>query len=207
MHIGLPQSVSKISIPSLFLPSNLPITPTGSARNHSFIFDSSHTFSEQILFLSSACKYHVIYFSGSGTLPTSKQHPLSLLFLCILNSIIGTLSTKTYRKNKYLISSYCKTGTAKTEHMTHVLKSLHWIKIKERNHYNIISLTYELLNTNQHQNLRKLINIKATGFIRSSDHLASYYASLHLLLKYRTIHSTKPLTYTGIIYQNYENFP
>ena len=59
MLIGLPQQISKISNPSLSLPSNHPTTPTDSARNLGFIFHSSLTFSTQISSLSSACNYHV----------------------------------------------------------------------------------------------------------------------------------------------------
>ena len=59
MLIGLPQQISKTSNPSLFLPSNHHITPTDSARNLGFIFDSSFNFSKQISSLSSACNYHI----------------------------------------------------------------------------------------------------------------------------------------------------
>ena len=59
MLIGLPQQISKISNPSLSLPSNHPITPTDSAHNLGFIFDSSLIFSKQISSLSSACNYHI----------------------------------------------------------------------------------------------------------------------------------------------------
>ena len=59
MLIGLPQQISKISNPPLSLPSNHPITPTDSARNLGFIFDSSLTQSKQISSLSSACNYHI----------------------------------------------------------------------------------------------------------------------------------------------------
>ena len=61
MLIGLSQQISKISNPSLSLPSNHPITPTDtdSARKLGFIFDSSLTFSKQISSLFSACNYHI----------------------------------------------------------------------------------------------------------------------------------------------------
>ena len=59
MLIGPPQQISKISNPSLSLASNYPITPTDSAGNLGFIFDSSLTFSKQISSLSSACNYHI----------------------------------------------------------------------------------------------------------------------------------------------------
>ena len=59
MLISLPQQISKLSNPSLSLPSNHPITPTDSARNLGFIFDLSLTFSKQILSLFSAWNYHI----------------------------------------------------------------------------------------------------------------------------------------------------
>ena len=59
MLIDLPHHISKISNPSLSLHSNHSITPTDSAFNFGFIFDSSLTFSKQISSLSSACNYHI----------------------------------------------------------------------------------------------------------------------------------------------------
>ena len=59
MLIGLSQQISKISNPSLFLLSNHPITPTDSACNLGFIFNSSLTLFKQISSLSSACNYHI----------------------------------------------------------------------------------------------------------------------------------------------------
>ena len=59
MLIGVPQQISKLSNPSLSLPSNHRITPTDSAPNLGFIFDSSPTFSKHISSLSSACNYHI----------------------------------------------------------------------------------------------------------------------------------------------------
>ena len=61
MLTDLPQQLSKISNSSspLSLPSNHSITPTNSARNLGFIFESSLTFSKQLSSLSSACNYHI----------------------------------------------------------------------------------------------------------------------------------------------------
>ena len=85
MLIGLPQQITKISNPSLSLPSNHPITPTDSAGNLGFIFDSSLTFLNRFhLYLVIATIISTI-FAASGTLSISKQHPLSLLLLYILN--------------------------------------------------------------------------------------------------------------------------
>ena len=59
MLIGLPQQLSKIHSPSLFLPPAQPILPCSSARNLGFVFDSSLSFSQQISKLSSSCHYHI----------------------------------------------------------------------------------------------------------------------------------------------------
>ena len=45
--------------PSFSLPSNHPRTPTDSARNLGFIFNSSLTFSKQTSSLSSSCNYYI----------------------------------------------------------------------------------------------------------------------------------------------------
>ena len=84
MLISLPKTISKISIPSLSLPSNQHITPTHSVRNFGFIFDSSLTFSKQIAFYPVLATIISVIFAAPGTLSTSKQHLLSLLLLYIL---------------------------------------------------------------------------------------------------------------------------
>ena len=53
------QQASKIVNPSLSLPSTKPITPSLSAKNLGFIFDSTRSFSKQISSLFSACHYHI----------------------------------------------------------------------------------------------------------------------------------------------------
>jgi len=53
--IGLLHQLSKVSDPTLFMPSNVTITPTNSARNLGVIFDSSLTFSEHMSFVAKSC--------------------------------------------------------------------------------------------------------------------------------------------------------
>ena len=87
MLIGLPPQISQISNPSL-LPSNHPITPTNSARNLSFIFDSSLTFFKQLSSLFSACNYHIHdlrRIRHTLDLKTASVIATSLLLLSILN--------------------------------------------------------------------------------------------------------------------------
>ena len=94
------QQISKITSPSLSLPSNHPITPTDSACNLGFIFNSSLTFSNQISSLSSACNYyihdlrrirHTLDLKTASVIATSLVH--SKLYYC--NSLYLNLPQKT----------------------------------------------------------------------------------------------------------------
>ena len=170
MLICLPQQITKTFNPSLSLPSNHPITPTDSARNLDFIFDSSLTFSKQISSLSSACNYHIrvlcrirhtLYLKTAFVIATSLVH--SKLDYC--NSLYLNLPQKQISRLQLLQNFLARavTRTPKTEHITPELKSLHWLKIEECIHDKIISLTYDSLHTSQPQYLRRLINIKPAG--------------------------------------------
>ena len=179
MLIGLPQQISKISNPSLSLPSNHPITHTDSAHNLGFNFDSSLTFSKYISYLSSACNYHIrnhrrirhtLDLKTASIIATSLVH--SKLDHC--NSLcLNLLQKKTNISSPATAKLPCSHSNSnpKTEHITPVLQSLHWLKIEERIHYKIISLTYDFHHTSQPQHIRNLINIKPAGSTRSSNHL------------------------------------
>ena len=122
MLIGLPQQIFKISNPSLFLPSNHPITPTDSARNLGFIFDSILTFSKPISSLSSACNYHIrdlrrirhtLDLKTASAIATSLVH--SKLDYC--NSLYLNLPEKQISRLQLLQNSLARavTRTPKTE--------------------------------------------------------------------------------------------
>ena len=92
------------------------------------------------------------------------------------------------------------TRTPKTEHITTVLKSLHWLKIEELIHYKITFLTYDSLHTSQPQYLRKLINIKPDGSSHSSNHLTLLRSSTTSSLKIynRSYNRTAPILWNNL---------
>jgi hypothetical protein len=61
------------------------------------------------------------------------------------------------------------TNTSKFSKITPVLKSLHWLKISERIHYKILSITYSALQSNQPSYLRKLLSVQNKINTRSSS--------------------------------------
>ena len=202
------QPISKIFNPSLSLPSNHPITPTDSARNLGIIFDSSLTFSKQISSLSSACNYHILDLhrirytldlKTASVIATSLVH--SKLDYC--NSLYLNLPQNQISRLQLLQNSLARAVTRipKTEHITPVLKSLHWLKIEERIHYKIISLTIFSIphNPNTSDNL-SILNLLALLVLPIIS--LSFAHPPPLLLKYLIVHTTEPLLSSRIIHQN-----
>ena len=154
MLIGLHQQISKISNPSLSFSSIHPITPTDSARHLGFIFDSSLTFLNRFHLYPVYATIISTTFAASGTLSTSKTASViatslvhSKLDYC--NSLYLNLPQKQLSRLQLLQNSLARavTATPKTEHITPVLKSLHWLKLEKRIHYKIIFLTNDFLHT------------------------------------------------------------
>ena len=197
--------IDLISNPSLSLPSNHPITPTDSARNFGFIFASSLTFSKQISSLSSACNYHIRdirLIRHTLDIKTVFTIATSLVHSKLGNSLYLNLPKKQISLLQLLQNSLDRavTRTPKTEHITTVLKSLHWLKIEERIHYKIISLTYDSLHISQPQYLRKLINIKPAGSNRSSNHftLLRPPTTSSLKISNRSYNRTAPILWNNL---------
>ena len=59
--------------------------------------------------------------------------------------------------------------TSKFLHITPILKSLHWLKINQRIHYKILSLTYKTLQSNQPTYLYSLLAVQTNNITRSSS--------------------------------------
>ena len=143
-------SLSKyLNLQPLSLPSfKSPYYPINSACNLGFNFDSSLTFSKQISSLSSSCNYDIRdirHFRHTLDLKTASVISISLVHakLDYCNSLYLNLPQKQIFHFQLLQNFLAGTvfGTTKTEHISPVFKSLHWLKIEERIYYKIISLT------------------------------------------------------------------
>ena len=64
--------------------------------------------------------------------------------------------------------------TAKSCHITPILRSLHWLKITERIEYKLPSLTYKVLTTNQPLHLHNLISVQVSTSSQHSLFISCY---------------------------------
>ena len=124
------------------------------------IFDEHLTLSDEISALSKSCYYHIrelrclspyLDFKTASTIGTSIVH--SKLDYC--NLLYYNLPQSQIKRLQNIQNSLARavTNTPKSSHITPVLKSLHWLKINECIKYKLLSLTYQVLTTNQHQYL------------------------------------------------------
>ena len=174
--IGLPKQLSKISDPSLSPTPATVILPSPSARNLGFLFDSNLTFSEHITSLSRSCFLHIrdlrrirssINFKTASTIATSLVHSkldyCNSLYLGLPNCQILRLQRIQNALARAVVSA------PKFSHCSPILRSLHWLKIRERIHYKVISLTLKTLLTSQPSYLRSLLTIQPHRSTRSSS--------------------------------------
>ena len=174
--IGNSYQLSKSKSIKLSLPNNISIQPVSSARNLGVIFDSKLSFSEHISSLSKSCFCHIrnlrkirssIDLSTATTIAVSLIH--SKLDYC--NSLFLNLPNTQLDKLQSILNSAARaiTSASKYSHITPTLKSLHWLKIKERIHYKILSLTYSAIQFNQPSYLRNLLTVQNKINTRSSS--------------------------------------
>jgi len=160
--IGLKQQLAKFH--------NCPIETTHSARNFGIIFDEHLTFSDhdQISSLSKSCYSHIralrcirpyLDFRTASTIATSTAIHYTSIYQ--IRKLID------FNKSKTLLLTVVK--SPRFSHITPVIKSLHWLKIKERIEYKLLSLTYKVLTTSQPTYLSKLVTVQTPRCTRSSS--------------------------------------
>ena len=175
--LGLPKQLSKLTDTVLQMPSNVTLHPVSNARNLGVIFDSTLSLSDHISSVSKSCFSHIrdlrrirpiLDLNTANTIATALIH--SKLDYC--NSLFLNLPAHQLNRLQLILNSAARavTKSRRFDHISPVLRSLHWLKIEERIHYKILSLTYKTLNADHPFYLRNLLtiqtNIKST---RSTD--------------------------------------
>ena len=131
-------------------------------------------------------------FKTASTIATSIVH--SKLDYC--NSLFLNLESTQIKRLQLIQNSLARavTRTPKHHHITPVLKSLHWLKIPERIHFKVLSLTYNSLQYSQPKYLRELFTIQPPRSTRSSSYLTLSRPPVTTRLKFsnRSISHTAP---------------
>src|SRR6218665_1332161 len=106
-------------------------------------------------------------FKTASTIATSIVH--SKLDYC--NSLFLNLDSTQIQRLQLIQNSLARavTRTPRHHHITPVLKSLHWLKIRERIHFKVLSLTYNSLQSSQPTYLRQLFTLQPPRSSRSSS--------------------------------------
>lgn len=183
--VGHRKQLSKLNNITLSMPSDVHILPVSSARNLGVVFDSEFSFSKHISNLSKSCFSHIrnlrrirssLDKSTAVTIATSLIH--SKLDYC--NSLFLNLPSCQLNRLQSIINSAARAVamTSKYSHITPLLKSLHWLKITERIHYKIVSLTYQVLQFTKPSYLYDLLSIQNTVNTRSSSIISLKHPSI-----------------------------
>ena len=174
--IGLPQQISKLNNPTFTIDPTTVLQPATFARNLGILIDNNICFDQQISALSRSCSYHLrdlrrirstLNFNTATTIATSLVQ--SKLDYC--NSLYLNLPSYHINKLQIIQNNMARAITCKRkfEHITPTLHSLHWLKIRQRIQYKIISLTYTALQFGQPLYLRKLLTIQSPRSTRSGS--------------------------------------
>ena len=168
--IGLPKQLSKIENPSLSMTPTVTLSPVSSARNLGVLFDSNLSLSDHISSIIKSCLFHVrdlrrlrpiLDQTTARNIATALIH--SKLDYC--NSLFLNLPAHQLDRLQLVLNSAARavTNTPKFQHITPILKSLHWLKISERIHYKILSITYKCLLFDEPAYLRNLLTVQSTS--------------------------------------------
>ena len=175
--LGTAQQLAKLDNPHLILSTDLKIKPATSVKNLGVTIDSELSYHDHITKTSQACFYHIrdlrrlrsyLDLETASTIGTalvqSKLDYCNSLFTHLPSSEIhrlqiiqNSLARAVYRRSKFCyITSTC------------ILKSLQWLKVKERIVYKTLSFVYKILTNSCPEYLSCLIALQRPGSTRSS---------------------------------------
>ena len=173
---GNSTQLSKLNSPTLHIDTNTVIQPTSTARNLGILFDSHLSFDNQISSVCKSSNWHIhdlwrirstLDLNTTKTIATSLVH--SKLDYC--NSLYLNLPAYQLARLQCVQNSLARVvcRIPKHHHITPSLRSLHWLKIPQRIHYKLLSITFTLIQHQQPSYLYSQINIQSARSTRSSS--------------------------------------
>ncbi len=128
-------------------------TTKNQVRNLGVILETDLSFSSHVITLTESPYYHLKHIERIRSL-VSRQDLEKLVHACITsrvdycNGLLTGLLKKTIRQLKLIQNTAARilTRTRKSEHITPVLRSLHWLPVTFRIDFKVILLVYKSLN-------------------------------------------------------------
>ncbi|XP_076841983.1 uncharacterized protein LOC143486075 [Brachyhypopomus gauderio] len=153
------------------------VTPSPLVRNLGIYMDPTLSFKSHINHVVKTSFFHLRNIARlRSTLPTSAAETLVHAFITsrldYCNSILYGLPSSVLQKPQYVQNSAARllTGSPSRQHITPVLRQLHWLPIKQRIHFKILLFTYKALNNLAPSYLSDLLHRHApTRKLRSAD--------------------------------------
>ena len=175
MLFGTPQQLSKLHDPYLSVSPHIAVAPSSSVKNLGVVFDQHLSFHEHITKISQACFFHIrdlrrirqfLTRETAATIGSSLIQ--SKLDYC--NSLLLNLPQCEIDRLQFVQNSLARAvfRCSKFSHVTPLLESLHWLKVKERIIYKTVSLTYKSLVTPGQCYMSHLLKVKQPSTTRSS---------------------------------------
>jgi Reverse transcriptase (RNA-dependent DNA polymerase) len=176
---GTPARLKHLNPATCLSVGNSDIQLSNSARNLGVIFDQNLSFSKHIDAVCRSTHYHLRDLRRiRRILPSSALIPLAnALVSCRLdycNSLYSGIPITNLLRLQRIQNCVARvvTGTAKYEHITPVLKRLHWLPIKQRIDFKTSLLVHKSLHSGQPSYLRSLLTIHERQYsTRSLDAL------------------------------------
>jgi hypothetical protein len=161
------------------------LSPVSSARNLGVVFDCNLSLSDHISSIIKSCLFHVRDLRRLRPIldqTTARNNATALIDskLDYCNSLFLNLPANQLDRLQLVLNSAARavTNTPKFHHRTPILKSLLWLKITERIHYKILSITYKCLLSDKPAYLRNLLTVQNTSDSMSTSSDASLSQSL-----------------------------
>lgn len=133
--------------------STMSLTATNQVRNLGVIIDSDLKFDSHLKSVTKSAYYHLKNIARIKGLLTQQDmeklmHAFIFSRLDYCNGIFTGLDKKSVRKLQLVQNAAARvlTNTRKLDHITPVLKSLHWLPVSQRIDYKILLLVYKTLN-------------------------------------------------------------
>jgi hypothetical protein len=175
--LGTPQQLKKFHTLTSIDLNNTLINRSKSVRNLGVIFDSSLSFTDHI---NNICKSSYFHIRDIRRIRRHLSHQdrvllANALVSCRLdycNSIYTGISKSNFKKLQRIQNSLARviTETRKCEHITPVLKSLHWLPVAQRIQFKSGLLVYKTLTSTQPKYLHSLLTYPTHSFsTRSID--------------------------------------